>query len=109
MKGFPGVVGAIDETCVPIKAPIENRNDCINRKFFHSVQFENQICQFQLKIVMTFHTKYTRGGGGAHKHLFDKHARPRTSFNYPKIAKNRMPQNSNPKNTMTQDAMFFKV
>ena len=43
---------------------------------------------------------------GAHKHFFDRNARPRTNFNYPK---NRMPQNSNPKNRMTQDAMLVKV
>ena len=57
------------------------------------------------------------GGGGAHKHFFDRNARPRTNFNYPK---NRMTLNSNPKkiecpkiqtqkNRMTQDAMFVKV
>ena len=34
-----------------------------------------------------------RGGGGAHKHFFDRDARPRTNFNYPK---NRMTLNSNP-------------
>ena len=56
-------------------------------------------------------------GGGAHKHFFDRDARPRTNFNYPK---NRMTLNSNPpkiecpkiqtkKNRMTQDAMFVKV
>ena len=25
------------------------------------------------------------GGGGAHKHFFDRDACPRTNFNYPKI------------------------
>ena len=56
------------------------------------------------------------GGGGAHKHFFDRDARPRTNFNYPK---NRMALISNPKNIecpkfqtqknrMTQDAMFVK-
>ena len=50
MKGFPGVVSAIYGLHIPIKAPIENQNDYINRKFFHSVQFQNQICRFQLKI-----------------------------------------------------------
>ena len=33
-------------------------------------------------------------GGGALKHFFDRDARPRTNFNYPK---NRMTPNSNPK------------
>ena len=50
MKGFLGFVGAIDGTHIPIKAPTENPNDYINGKFFHSVQFQNQICRFQLKI-----------------------------------------------------------
>ena len=27
---------------------------------------------------------YPGGGGGAHKHFFDKDTRPRTNFNYPK-------------------------
>ena len=56
-------------------------------------------------------------GRGAHKHFFDKDARPRTNFNY---SKSRMTLNSNPqkiecpkiqtqKNRMTQDAMFVEV
>ena len=40
MKGFPGVVGAIDGTHIPIKAPKENPNDYINCKFFHSIQLQ---------------------------------------------------------------------
>ena len=51
MKGFPRVVGAIDGTHIPIKAPIENPNEYINRKLFLSVQFENQICPLQLKDI----------------------------------------------------------
>ena len=50
MKGIPWVVGAIDGKHIPIKAPIENPNKYINRKLFPSIQFENQICLFQLKI-----------------------------------------------------------
>ena len=50
MKGFPVVVGAIDGTHIPTKAPIENPNDLYQSKVFHSVQFQNQICRFQLKI-----------------------------------------------------------
>ena len=34
------------------------------------------------------------GEGGVHKHFFDRDARPRTNFNYPK---NRMILNLNPK------------
>ena len=34
------------------------------------------------------------GGGGVHKHFFDRDARPRTNFNYSKY---RMTLNSNPK------------
>ena len=30
---LPGVVGTIDGTHIPIKVPIENPNDYINRKF----------------------------------------------------------------------------
>ena len=39
-KGFPGVVGAIDGTHTPIKAPYDNPNDYINRKQFHSIQLQ---------------------------------------------------------------------
>ena len=52
--------------------------------------------------------------GVAHKHFFDKDARPSTNFSYskkwndsklkPKKKKKRMTQNSGPKNTMTEDA-----
>ena len=50
MKVFPGVVGEIDGTHIPIKAPIENINDFVNRTFFQSLQFENLIYSFQLNI-----------------------------------------------------------
>ena len=35
--GFPCCAGAIDGTHVPIKAPIENHADYVNRKSYHSV------------------------------------------------------------------------
>ena len=34
MKGFPGLVGAIDGTRIPKKAPIENPNDCLSIESF---------------------------------------------------------------------------
>ena len=35
--GFPCCAGAIDGTHVPIKAPIENHTDYVNRKSYHSI------------------------------------------------------------------------
>ena len=49
----------------------------------------------QLKMFIHKEFDQPRGwGGGAHKHFFDRDARPRTNFNY---QKNRMALNSNPK------------
>ena len=62
MKGFPGVVGAIYVTHISIKPPTENPNDCINQKFFHSVQFKKQICRFQLKIESKNFTENVSNG-----------------------------------------------
>ena len=53
MKGFPGVVGAIDGTHIPIKVPIENPNDYVNRKFFHSVQLQ-VVCDADLLCIDAF-------------------------------------------------------
>ena len=50
MKGFLVVVGAGHGTHISIKAPTENPNDYVNRKFLHCGQFEKRICRFQLKI-----------------------------------------------------------
>lgn len=36
-KGIPGVLGAIDGPHIPILKPIENQEDYVNRKGFHSV------------------------------------------------------------------------
>lgn len=35
---FPGIVGSIDGTHIPIRAPKEHHNAYINRKGFHSIQ-----------------------------------------------------------------------
>lgn len=42
-NGFPGILGAIDGSHIPIKAPIINANSYINRKNFHSVLLQG-IC-----------------------------------------------------------------
>ena len=53
MKGFPGVVGAINGTHIPIKATIENPNDYINRKFFQSFQLQ-VVCDADLLCIDAF-------------------------------------------------------
>ena len=50
MKGFTGVVGAINGTHIPIKAPIENPNDYINRKFSILFSFKTKSVDFNLQI-----------------------------------------------------------
>jgi hypothetical protein len=37
LKGFPGVLGAIDGSHIPIRTPTEHHENYINRKGFHSV------------------------------------------------------------------------
>ena len=46
VKGFPVVVGVIDGTHIPIKAPIENPNDYINRKFSTLFSFKTKFVDF---------------------------------------------------------------
>ena len=54
---------------------------------------------------------------GVHKHFFDRDARPRTNFNYPKKKndskfkpqKIECPKIQTQKNRMNQDAMVVKV
>ena len=52
-KGFPGVMGAIDGTHIPIKAPKNNHEQYINRKGFFSVQLQ-VICDPDLFITDVF-------------------------------------------------------
>ena len=51
--GIPGVVGAIDGTHIPIKAPTENQQDYINRKKFHSIILQ-AICDSEMIITDAF-------------------------------------------------------
>lgn len=37
---FPNVIGAIDGTHIRIEAPTQNAADYINRKGYHSIQFQ---------------------------------------------------------------------
>ena len=58
MKGFPGVVGAVDGTHILIKAPIENLNDRINRTFSTLFSFKTKSFDFNQNIVIQFYVKY---------------------------------------------------
>lgn len=48
--GFPGVLGAIDGTHIPITAPRHSPGTYINRKGFHSLQLQ-VVCQHNLKFT----------------------------------------------------------
>ena len=52
-KGFPGVIGAVDGTHIPIKAPKHNHEQYINRKGFFSIQLQ-VICDPDLFITDVF-------------------------------------------------------
>jgi len=52
-RGFPGVMGAIDGTHIPIKAPKHNHEQYINRKGFFSIQLQ-VICDPDLLITDVF-------------------------------------------------------
>ncbi|XP_061576134.1 putative nuclease HARBI1 [Cololabis saira] len=43
LAGFPNIIGCIDGTHVPIKAPSQNEADFVNRKGFHSINVQ-MIC-----------------------------------------------------------------
>ncbi|XP_066589412.1 putative nuclease HARBI1 [Prorops nasuta] len=53
MNNFPGVVGIIDGTHIPISAPAEYSNSYINRKGFHSIQLQG-ICDHEMRFIDVF-------------------------------------------------------
>ncbi len=59
--GFPGVIGAIDGTHIPIPAPTLHRNRYINRKGHASIQLQ-AVCTLQ----MMFLDVYTGWPGSVH-------------------------------------------
>lgn len=56
VSGFPRVIGAIDGTHIPIKAPIENEHIYVNRKGFHSLNLQ-VVCNAE-QIITSFSVKY---------------------------------------------------
>ncbi|XP_063436630.1 putative nuclease HARBI1 [Mytilus trossulus] len=52
-KGFPGVIGAIDGTHIPIRAPKEYHENYINRKSFHSIILQG-ICDHNMHFLDVF-------------------------------------------------------
>lgn len=40
-KGFPGVIGTVDGTHIPIRAPKEYHENYVNRKYFHSILLQD--------------------------------------------------------------------
>nr|XP_012224230.1 PREDICTED: putative nuclease HARBI1 [Linepithema humile] len=53
LHGFPGVIGAIDGSHIAISAPIENPENYINRKGYHSIILQG-ICDYKLKFIDVF-------------------------------------------------------
>jgi hypothetical protein len=53
MSGICGIVGAVDGTYVPIKAPVEKPEVYINRKCFHTVTLQ-AICNHRLQFMNCF-------------------------------------------------------
>ena len=54
--GFPHVVGAIDGTHIPIKAPIEDEAIYVNRKQFHSLNM--QVISDANHIILNYCPRY---------------------------------------------------
>ncbi|CAC5422456.1 unnamed protein product [Mytilus coruscus] len=52
-KGFPGVLGAIDGTHIPIRTPREFHENYINRKSFHSINLQG-ICDSNMHFLDVF-------------------------------------------------------
>ncbi|XP_071577213.1 putative nuclease HARBI1 isoform X1 [Temnothorax nylanderi] len=53
LSGFPGVIGAIDGSHIAISAPIENSDNYINRKGYHSLVLQG-ICDYKLRFIDVF-------------------------------------------------------
>ncbi|OXU17281.1 hypothetical protein TSAR_009853 [Trichomalopsis sarcophagae] len=49
-KGFPGVIGALDDTHIRISAPKEHQQSYINRKGFHSIHLQ-ALCNDKLEFL----------------------------------------------------------
>ena len=52
-RGFPGILGAIDGTHIPIQAVLKDPEKYINRKSFHSVQLQ-VVCDMDMKFIDVF-------------------------------------------------------
>lgn len=53
LHDFPGVIGAIDGSHIAISAPIENSENYINRKGYHSILLQG-ICDYKLRFIDVF-------------------------------------------------------
>lgn len=53
LHDFPGVIGAIDGSHIPISAPTESPENYINRKGFHSIILQG-ICDYKLRFIDVF-------------------------------------------------------
>lgn len=53
LHDFPGVIGTIDGSHIAISAPIENSENYINRKGYHSILLQ-EICDYKLRFINVF-------------------------------------------------------